>query len=321
MEESIIQFPKQFLYTPEIIGREKLLPADVYVVAGMGGSHLAADLLRISHPHRELIIHTNYGLPEIGIEKLRRSCVIVSSYSGNTEEALDAFQTALAQNLNMAVITVGGTLLQLAQKHHIPYVRLPDMHVQPRMATGLSMRAIVAIMGDTQAEQALRALGDVLKPEDFKKEGIRLAKKLKGFVPIIYAGEKNYPLARNWKIKCNETGKIPAFCNYVPELNHNEMTGFDVSESTKQLSARFHFVFLKDNADDMRNVKRMEILERVYKKRNLPTHVVSISHSNVFYKIFSTLILADWTAYYIAREYGNDPEHVPMVEEFKSLMH
>ena len=95
------------------------------------------------------------------------------------------------------------------------------------------------------------------------------------------------------------------------------MTGFDVKEATKDLSSKFYFVFLKDKNDDPRILKRMELTERLFKDRGLRVQVLDIAGVNPFHKIFSSLIFSDWVSYYLAKEYGFDPEVIPMVEEFK----
>ncbi len=220
----------------------------------------------------------------------------------------------------MVVIAVGGILLELAKKYKIPYIQLPDTNIQPRMALGFSIKALFKIIGDKKALHELLKLGTSLKAKRFEQEGAALAKKIKGRDPLIYASANNQALAQNWKIKFNETGKIPAFYNVFPELNHNEMTGFDTIQSTKRLSERFHFIFLKDGADIPRIKTRMNITEKLFKDRGFQVESISISHKNTFLKVFSTLLLADWTAYYTAKEYGAEPELVPMVEDFKKMM-
>jgi glucose/mannose-6-phosphate isomerase len=139
-------------------------------------------------------------------------------------------------------------------------------------------------------------------------------------VPVIYTSAKNAAIGYNWKIKFNETGKIPAFTNVVPELNHNEMTGFDAKEKTVALSRGFRFIFLKDGLDDRRILKRMSVLEKLYHDRGFKVEIVLLQGKNEIQKIFNALILADWTAYHTAKLYGVDPEQVSMVEEFKKLI-
>ncbi len=118
----------------------------------------------------------------------------------------------------------------------------------------------------------------------------------------------------------NETGKIPAFSNVFPELNHNEMTGFDRKGKTKDLSGKFCFIFLSDNADHPQNRKRFEVTKRLYEERGLVVHSLPLQGTTRSEKIFSSLLLADWVAYHTALQYGVEPEQVPMVEEFKKLI-
>jgi len=151
---------------------------------------------------------------------------------------------------------------------------------------------------------------------------------LKNYIPVVYASNYNLSLAYNWKIKLNETGKVPAFYNVFPELNHNEMTGFSAGggsafggdDSVKKLCDKFYFIILKDTENNPKILKRMEVLEKLYKERNLRVEAIELKGKDTWHKIFSSLILADWVAYYTALEYGLEPEQVPMVEEFKKLI-
>ena len=316
MEESIYNFPRQFAWNPEMVGAAYKKGIEKYIVVGMGGSHLAADLLSVTHPHLSIAVHKNYGLPFLSQKEIKKTLVILSSYSGNTEEVLDAFKKVRILGLKCAVTAMGGTLLTLAQKYAIPHVQLPDTGIQPRMATGFSLKALLKIMSDEDALKKTSELGETLNAEDFRARGRNIANMIKQRIPVIYASESNFPLAYNSKIKFNETGKVPAFCNMLPELNHNEMTGFSESQSVK----KFCFILLKDAADHPRIIKRMNILKRLLLKKGARVKTIDISHKNIWYKIFSTLLIADFAAYHVAKNLGHDPEDVPMVEEFKKMM-
>lgn len=320
MNKAIKNFPQQFAYEPEIKNSADLSQFAKFVVVGMGGSHLAADLLRVWNPYLDIIIHQDYGLPALPDEELKRRLIILSSYSGNTEEVLDAFKQAREKKLAIIAVAVGGKLLELAKKYNLPYVQMPDTGIQPRSALGFSFKAFLEIIGNEEALKATKELINSLKPDDIEKTGEALAKRLKGFVPVIYSSRQNLAIAYNWKIKLNETGKIPAFYNIFSELNHNEMTGFDVQESTKELARKFYFLLLKDANDNPPTKKRMTILEKLYQERGLNIESIEMADKNIFHKIFSSLLLADWAAYYTAKEYGVEAEQVPMVEEFKKLM-
>lgn len=320
MYEAIKNFHTQFSYEPEIINDENLKHFGKFIIAGMGGSNLVAGLLKIRDPYLDIIIHKNYGLPALPHDELRKRLLVANSYSGNTEETLNSLEQALKEGLPVSAITTGGKLLELAQKHGIPYIQMPSTGIQPRSALGFNLKAVLKIMarGDFLDEAA--SLAKSLKPLDLEEEGKELAAKLKGRVPIIYSSGKNEGIAYAWKIKFIETGKIPAFYNTFPELNHTEMTGFDRKSPTKELSERFYFIFLKDPEDHPQIKKRMEVIEKLYRERGLSVEAVELKGENIFQKIFSSLVLADWTSYYLGESYGVETEEVPMVEEFKGLI-
>jgi glucose/mannose-6-phosphate isomerase len=320
MEKIILDFPKQFAYQPVIKNLKKYKKAKKFIVLGMGGSHLAAGLIKNCEPSTKIIVHKNYGLPKLTDKELKDYLIIANSYSGNTEEVLDGLKKALQKKLNVLVIATGSKLISLAQKNNLAYIQMPDFKIPPRSALGFSCRALLKAMGQTQAYETIGLLAKQLKPKTLQNKGQKLAKLLNNKIPVIYASAKNCCLAYNWKIKLNETGKIPAFCNTLPELNHNEMNGFDATTKTKDLTNKFSFIFLEDEQDDKRLQKRMRILAQLYKQKKLPVWPIKLSGPSHWQKIFNNLILADWVSYYLAKYYGRDPEPVPMVEQFKKLM-
>jgi glucose/mannose-6-phosphate isomerase len=206
---------------------------------------------------------------------------------------------------------------------------MPDWHMQPRMALGFSLKSLLALMSDRRGLLEVAELAKKLHPSRHEASGKSLAKRMYGSVPLIYSSLRNEAVAVNWKIRFNESGKIPAFYNVLPELNHNEMTGFsagggsalggDVHSEIRKLSKRFHFIFLKDVEDDKRIVRRMNILEKLYHDRGFKVEVMFLQGETRLQKIFSSLNLADWAAYYTAKQYDVDPQEVPMVDEFKRL--
>lgn len=320
MYEEINKSAGQFAFEPKIENDENFKKVSKYIIVGMGGSHLASDILKMIKPELDIIIHRSYGLPSLTTEDLKDRLVILSSYSGNTEEVLDSYDKAGKLNLQRAVITIGGKLLDKAKKDRTPYVEMPNFGIQPRSALSLNLRSLLKLLGEEEMLKEMGKLKDDFHPKEFEEEGKKMAEKLRGSVPIIYASEKNTALAYNWKIKFNETGKIPAFYNVLPELNHNEMTGFDVKDITRKLSDKFYFIFLRDEEDHTKIKERMDITSKLYEDRGLKTCKFAISGENIFYKIFNTLVVADFAAYFTAEGYGLESEQVPVVEEFKKLI-
>lgn len=319
MEEAIKNFSRQFSYEPRVEGGP-LKKYGGFIIAGMGGSGLAGALLKTWDPSLKVVIHRDYGLPLLPKKELQKYLFIANSYSGNTEETLDFFTKTLAAGLPAVAISTGGKLLQLAEKNGVARVRMPDIGIQPRMALGFNFRALLKVMGKNKVLKETGKLSRLLSPGAYRARGHELAKKIKKRIPVIYASPRNEALAYTWKIKFNETGKIPAFYNIFSELNHNEMTGFSAEKGARRLAKNFHFVFLHDTEDHPKIQKRMKITKQLYADRKLPVETIDLRGKNVFHKIFSSLVLADWASYYAAEQYGVEPEQVPMVEEFKKLI-
>lgn len=314
MKESIENFAEQFEYEPVIENKENWRKAKKFLLCGMGGSHLQGDILQMLNPALDFLVYSDYDLPK-NIEKDR--LIIVSSYSGNTEETVSAFKEAEAQGFSLVVSSVGGKLIEFAKEQNIPYVQIPDTGIQPRSALGYTLRALLKLAGEEDLLMEIKALVQSLSPAALEQEGKELAQRLFLKIPVIYSSRKNQSIAYNWKIKFNESAKIPSFQNVFPELNHNEMTGFDVIDSTKGLSEKLVILLLKDTNDHPRIQKRMEVLEQLYKERGIQIEIKELEGENLPQRIFSSLILADWTAWHTAKLYKTEPEQVPMIEEFK----
>jgi glucose/mannose-6-phosphate isomerase len=320
MRGAIEAFNRQFAYDPVVENRDKLGHYSKFLVCGMGGSHLAADLLRMVDPTLDLIVHNDYGLPDVPHGTMNDRLVIASSYSGNTEEVISALVAAEEKNYPVATISIGGELYEMAKKHCLPYVQMSDTGIQPRSALGLSIKGLMALMGLNLQLKQISALTNSLDPNGLEARGKEIAENLKGCVPVVYSSRSNLPLSYNWKIKMNETGKIPCYYNIFPEINHNEMTGFDAQDSTRPLSKNVCFVFLKDEEDHLKVQKRMDVTKSLYIDRGFKAVDVDITGSTPFERMFNTLILGDWVALHTAENYGLESEQVPMVEEFKKLI-
>lgn len=319
MRQAILDFPKQFIWEPQIKNSKKLVKTQNIIIAGMGGSALGAEILKMINPRLNIVVHRNYGLPQIS--NLKDYLLIASSYSGNTEETIDAYLTARKKKLSTAVVCTGGKLLELAQKDKIPFVQIPKTDIQPRSALGFSVKALAKITKQKDTLNKLSIFGKQLVKigsQYFEKKGKEMAEDFKGFVPIIYSSESNRPIAYNWKIKFNETGKIPAFCNVFPELNHNEMTGFDFNLQNKALCDKFKFIFLEDSQDHLRIQKRMQVLKQILQNKGFEVISHHLETKSILHKIFYSLLTADWASYYTAILYQAEPEKVPMIEEFKA---
>ena len=135
-------------------------------------------------------------------------------------------------------------------------------------------------------------------------------------IPIIYATDSYWPIARIAKIKFNENSKIPAFWNSFPELNHNEMVGFT---NTKE---NYRIIILRDPADDDKTNRRLSATADILRSQGigLKTTIWDMEGSSQLAKIFSTLMIVDWASYFLALTMGIDPTPVALVESFKKML-
>ena len=345
MYDSILKFAEQLTFVAEVKNGHVDSAGKKIILAGMGGSHLAADMLRFANPHLDIFVHNSYGLPDLPHEVLVESVLIASSYSGNTEETLDFLSCSLREGFRPSVITVfrqmqsltldflscslregfrpsviasGGKLLSLAKAESLPYIQIPDTIIQPRVAVGESFIALLTLLNQVHLLEEMRIVSKTFKPKTLEGEGKRIADMLKNRIPLIYTSLEHHTIAYNWKIKINETARIPVFMNVFPELNHNELAGFMLDTSAPQ--APFTLVLLTDDKDDSRVSKRMNITEDLLKEKGIPCIRVPLVGANPLEKAFTSLVLADWTAYHLALAYNLNPDENPAVEEFKKRM-
>ena len=316
MEDTLRQLNQQFEWQPVVRHAEKM-PQKIhrYVLSGMGGSHLAADVLRRSRSGLDFHIHEDYGVPQLRGESPEDHLLIASSYSGNTEEVISFLREALTRELHVAVISVGGELLQIAEEYELPHVVIPDTGMQPRNALGYTLGALAALIDDSDLLNKV----EMLKHVDFaylEEQGRTFSERLVNLVPVIYASRINETLAYNWKIKMNETGKTPAFYNVFPELNHNEMESYNITD----LRNNFHFIFLHDTHDHVRVKRRMQVTAQLYKEKGITISELHLEGDTLLERIFKSLIFADWTALQLAHHYGQDPEKVQTIELFKKRL-
>ncbi|MDP1538546.1 MAG: bifunctional phosphoglucose/phosphomannose isomerase [bacterium] len=319
MKKIILDFPKQFKIGLEIAKNIRIKDKfDKVLICGMGGSALPGDILEMWLEDKKinigLDIHRNYGLP-YQIDK--KYLIICISYSGNTEETISSFMEARKKKIKTIAITSGGELLELCQRHEVPFAKIPQGY-QPRMALGFQFSALIKILVNSgiiknNLENVL-ALEKNLKPLKLESQAKIIAKKIINKIPIVYTSDKFRKLARIWKIKFNESAKLPAFYNYFPELNHNEMTGF------VNLQTKFYVIFLRDSAENTKILKRMKLTAEILKQKMIDSSFIDLSGKEILYKIFSNILLSDWVSYYLALKYKVDPLSVNLQEEFKKKL-
>lgn len=321
MEEQLKNFAEQFAWKPELVRAERLPTNPSHtIVCGMGGSHLGARLLVRHNPSLNITIHSDYGLPREPRARLESALIVCSSYSGETEETLDVAEKAVEAGLAVAVVTTGGALARFADEHQLPLILMPEASVEPRMYVGAQMLALARLLRDAELGKEIRRVGTNLEVERGRASGEALAKRLVGSIPVVYTSTLNASLAYFWKIAFNETSKVPAFYNLFPELCHNELSGFDNAEHTREFSSRLHVLILKDDDDHPRITKRMELLQELVATENLPVTAIELTGENGLEKALQGVLVGVWTALALAKEYDAPDAATPLIAEFKRKM-
>lgn len=297
------------------------------VVAGIGGSGLAAKVFEswpgINIPFK---IVNDYDLPEfVGGDTL----LICSSYSGNTEETLSALDQALSLKQNrpqIIVVASGGELLKKAEKNNLPFITLPT-GFQPRMTLGYQLRALLEIMESAslvsgkikQLEAAAQWLAEQMSDwtaavPSSKNPAKQLAHELMGKSPVIYAGPKFFPAAYKWKISFNENAKNVAWCNQLPEFNHNEFLGW----TSHPIQKPYAVIDLRSDLEHIRTQKRFEITDKLLSGRRPAAQIVEAKGSDLIEQLIWVIAYGDFVSLYLALLNGLNPTPVELIEKLKA---
>ena len=297
---------------------------DNVVFAGMGGSALVAEFVptypTLSVPY---VVTKGYDIPPFVTEK---TLVICASYSGNTEETLSALAEAEEKGAQIAIITHGGKLLEAAHAKNYVVAELPECP-QPRTGVFYAYRALCELLvaaklidasvitelenaGGTLAQVTARWAAAVPSEQNEAKQ---LAGKLAGKTPIIYAGTKMYPAAYKWKISVNENAKNTAWCNQLPEFNHNEFIGW----SSHPIEKPFGVIDLISRFEHERVLKRFEVSDRLLSGMRPKAITVEAEGESVLEHMLYLVLLGDFATTYLAILNGVNPTPVELVEKFK----
>ena len=300
------------------------------VITGLGGSSVSGGLLQsyLSADCRVPICVNRFDVVPAFVGPDTLVCVV--SYSGNTEETLSAFEDARGRGARLVAVTSGGHLAKLAEQAHVPWVQVAG-GLPPRATVGylftvlLSILARLGLIADQQAWIAdtidtLRELTAQYRPgiETFRNLPKALATQLYGRWPVIY-GVQNFSnvVAYRWRTQLNENSKILASHHVFPELNHNEVVGWD---GPLALLQHLWVVLLRDPQESARMALQIETTKTFLQEKAAGiTEVWAQGHSRLA-RLFSLLYTGDFTSYYLALLRGVDPTPVDAIDRLKERL-
>lgn len=295
--------------------------------AGMGGSAIGADLIRAyslkSCPY-PVQVNRHYEIPNYIDES---TLFIACSFSGNTEETLSALNSAMAKGAQIIGVTSGGELKKQAIEHEFDYIQIPG-GMPPRAALAYSFVPLFRIFqtleyldeSDSVLDDTYNLLSDgVSKFIDIDdNDALALARELNESLPIIYSDALLMePVNLRWRGQIEENSKMIAFGNLIPEMNHNEIVGW---EHIAHLAGRLTVVMLKDRDDNPRVTKRMEIVKELVMDQALSVIEISTIGNSRLERMFSLVQLADWVSMYLALLNEIDPTPIAKIDILKSKL-
>jgi glucose/mannose-6-phosphate isomerase len=295
---------------------------------GMGGSAIGGDLLNdLLFTELEIPINVvrGYIAPKFCT---KNTLVIASSYSGNTEETLSAVDQAKSSSAQFLVITSGGQLYKMAKVNKWGLLKLPE-GFPPRQALGFIFFSLYHALGQlglfasyTEDLSELKSFVglEIAKHHETKHTGHilaqEIAKTLHNKIPVVYSTAPGLStVARRWQNQFHENAKTLAFCNVLPEMNHNEIVGWEMdSGPRKSLVA----VFLEAGSTHPRIKERIELSKNIIKKTGAEIVDVYASGKTGLESALSLIILGDWVSYYLAMFNQKDPLKIKNIDFLKN---
>ena len=331
MLTKIKDLPMQVRDAWKIVQAATLPPAygDVrnITILGMGGSAiggefagaLLADELKVP-----LNVHRDYGIPGY---VSRDSLVIVSSFSGNTEETLSGFDEAKKRGAKILAITTGGKVAEEAKALRLPLITFA-YRAQPRAALGYSMTLVLGVLGKLgfardMGKEIDQALTDVAKLEERVHEGARtndakkLAAELYGRIPVVFGAGAMGVMARRVKDQWNENAKNWAHYDVMSELNHNAVVGFPHPPIARDAQT---VLLLRSRRDNPRHQVRFEVTKELLDRAQIPHKDLQFDGESLLSEILQMTYFTDYVSFYVALLNGADPSPVASIDYLKDRL-
>lgn len=284
--------------------------------SGVGGNLVAAlcqDALKVP-----MLVSKSYDIPAFVNE---HTLFLASSFSGNTEETNESLQKALKAGAQCVVITSGGKLADTAAKNELEIFKAPADLPSPRAHFGYSTIPLMYILHhkgllDTsfinQTESLIRLLEQ--EKEEIRQKAERIANGIKGYLPIIYTDSRVYPVAVRMLQQLAQNGKHLGHANEFPEMNHNEVVGW---EHPAQVLSDSKVLFLKTDYDHPRVRERFRLSRDLFSKKAANILDLQAKGQSLLEQCFYLINLTDWVSYFLAYANDTDPYPTQAIDQLK----
>lgn len=333
MYDAIVGFPEQIKTAFSIM--ENWSPNHEYsninniLILGMGGSAIGGDVVRVLIQNEcgvPILVNRSYNIPKWVNDK---TLVLASSYSGNTEETLSAFDQCKQVGAKIIAMTTGGKLQGLAIECGLDYTILPA-GLQPRAALGLSVSFTLILLNklgfasDEIVEELyfsftkLTELCDKLSDCDDGNPTVILANEIHSMFPIIYGSEDlTWVAALRFRGQLEENAKMLASHHSIPEQNHNEIEGWNCHP---HLLATKYIIWLKDKDDHPRSLGRMKVTAKLLEGQTIKQVEIIEKGRSALIRLLKMIHFNDWVSYYAALLNNVDPTPVYRITKLKEEM-
>ncbi len=323
MMDSLIQrFPEQLNEALEIGAKATINAHDKAInkvyVAGLGGSgigaNFVAEFIRDECPIPYLV-GKGYSVPHYIDEN---TLVILSSYSGNTEETLEAFSHMKESGAKIVVISGGGKLIAAAKEMGLDYIQVPGDWPSPRACLGYSLVQQLFVMHklgfiSTATIDGIRSSANLLQfdQEEIQEQAKGIAVKLNNKIPVIYTTDRMEAVAVRFRQQVNENSKMLCWHHVIPEMNHNELVGW--TDKNDDLVV----IYFRNKDDYKRNQVRMDINKEIISKYTPNIIELWSKGKNLVEKAMYFVHLGDWVSWYLAELHGADALEVNVIDYLK----
>lgn len=326
MKRLIEKFPQQLMTAIELGQSAALRNSDTnllqVVVAGMGGSGIGGNLIEAFTANEltvPLLITKSYELPFYVNE---HTLFLACSYSGNTEETIQTLQAAIRQRAHIVCICSGGDIMSIAKKHDLDIIEIPGHDKSPRANIGYAFTQIlftlyhhglISNLFIKELAQAAQLIEQ--EQESILKEAKTIADCFTHQFPIIYSDAKLFPVAVRFQQQINENSKQLCHVNAFPEMNHNELVGWELSQEIYKHAV---VAFFKTDFDHARVRLRMDICKKLFQEKvknviNIQAKGTSFIQQNIY-----LIHLTDWVSYFLAENNKVDPFPVKIIDFLKA---
>ncbi|MBV6484157.1 MAG: hypothetical protein KFKLKKLM_00647 [Flavobacteriales bacterium] len=322
MKKLIEDFTKHLAESIEIGTKANLKKTDKNIqsvlICGLGGSGIGGTVVSqivADDANTPIVINKDYKIPAF-VNK--NTLVICSSYSGNTEETLEMLALAEAKGAEIACVTSGGKLEEMAKTKGYNLISIPGGH-PPRAAFGFSLPPLFKLLHhynvikNSFADAFTKSIANIDNNETaIKDEAKNITEKLFGKIPVIYSDAWFEGVSIRFRQQINENAKMLCWHHVIPEMNHNELVGWTTKNDNLAV------IIFRNTDDYFRTQKRMEINKTVFEKYTSTILEVYSKGASRLEQSLYLIHLGDWISYFLAEKKGIDVTEVDVITHLKN---